>query len=314
MRRNFIARKVFFFISLGLFFLVLFLNHAESHGVGDDPKTSSLVDSSLEISSPGDSAATGKPASRGKHRSAKAPARPHIGMIWIKTTNKREYIYDGAQWAPHDATVDSFYETQLTVGVQSLTQDEVCLDGDPNCTPTGAHGGPGTTPAGHYGFYCTVCHKVGGRLVFDRNGPAYAAGKPAPTFDATAKTCSNVACHGVPSGTFSYWFPDGTGEPVLNTVSYGGTNVPTPSWYSTGAAGCEACHPNPPRNGSSGSNVWHSGYHAGLPTSASNQCQFCHPDATGANGIGTAITNPAQHGDGIVQVQVTFRSSCFSCH
>jgi hypothetical protein len=252
---------------------------------------------------------------KGKVRLATAPAKAAFGMIWVDTTKNREYIYDGAKWVPHDATVEEFY-SNLPV-VENLTQDEVCLDGDPACTPTGAHGGPGTSPPGHYAFSCSVCHKVGGRLVFDRNGPAYAAGKPAPTFDATAKTCSNVACHGVPAGTFSYYFIGGDGEPVLNTVNvYGNSSGVTPSWYATGGAACGACHGNPPRNGTDGSNVWHSGFHGGQgPTGANNQCQLCHPDANSpGNGIGTTITNPLLHGNGVFNVQATFRSSCFGCH
>jgi predicted CxxxxCH...CXXCH cytochrome family protein len=203
---------------------------------------------------------------------------------------------------------------------QQLVQADVCIDGDPLCTPTGAHGNlaaPNGTGATQHGAYaCTVCHKVPGRLSFDKNGPAYGAGLPAPTFDATAKTCSNVACHSVPPGEFSYRFPGGDGEPVYNTVTYGGgTPKTTPSWYSTGAAACTACHDNPPRNGSSGSNVWHSGLHANQgPTGAANQCQFCHPDATGSGGVGTSITNPALHGNGVANVQARFTSACFGCH
>ncbi len=213
-----------------------------------------------------------------------------------------------------NATVTAARSTSSSgdVSAQALTQDEVCLDGASGCGPTGAHGA-----SGHVAQPCTVCHKVGGRLVFDKNGPAYAAGYPAPSFDATAKTCSNVACHAVPQGTYSYYFPDGTGEPALNTVSYGG-GAPraTPSWYATGAMACTACHDDPPRNGSTGSNVWHSGYHGGQgPTGARNQCQFCHPDASSpGNGIGDTITNTSLHGNGTVNVQATFTSQCFGCH
>ena len=255
----------------------------------------------------------------GKVRLATAPANPVFGMIWVDTTKSREYIYDGAQWAPHDSSVDAFYKTiAVSKATLSMTQDEVCLDGDPSCTPSGAHG-PATTSnplAGHAAFSCSVCHKVGGRLVFDKNGPAYAAGKPAPTFDATAKTCSNIACHGVAPATYSYYIIDGTGEPVLTTVNVIGNSAGiTPSWYSTGAAACGACHGNPPRNGTDGSNVWHSGFHGGQgPTGAYNQCQFCHPDATGSGGQGTAITNPSLHANGTINVQATFTSKCFSCH
>lgn len=254
---------------------------------------------------------------RGKLRLAAPPAKAVFGMIYIDTSDNREYIFDGAQWVPHDRSVESFYSAKTSAKSTALIQSEVCADGDLSCTPTGAHGGSTTVPAGHFAFDCRVCHRVGGRLSFDKAGPAYAAGSPSPSFDATAKTCSNIACHGVPAGTFSYYFPGGDGEPALITVSYGGSmmNV-TPSWYSTGNAACAACHGNPPANGSNGSNVWHSGYHGGGgPTTSQNQCQFCHPDASSpGNGVGDTITNPLMHANGIVDMRVTFKSSCFSCH
>jgi hypothetical protein len=261
---------------------------------------------------------------QGKLVQATPPRSAVFGMIYINTREHREYIFDGAQWVPHDNTVDDFYLKKAnaksrkvkpfqpvgsldagTIISPDLSADEVLTPG--NCgSGTGAH-------AKHAVFDCQVCHYVGGVLCFDISGPAVASGAPLPSFDATAKTCSNIACHGVPAGTFSYYFIGGDGEAVLNTVSYGGSMVSTPSWYATGL-GCAACHGNPPRNGSNGSNVWHSGLHAGGPTAAPNQCQFCHPDATGSNGVGTAITNPALHGNGVVNVQATFRSSCFGCH
>lgn len=256
----------------------------------------------------------------GKVRSASAPANPVFGMIWIDTTKSREYIYDGAQWVPHDSTVDAFYKTiPINKSTLSMTQDEVCLDGDPSCTPSGAHGGAGTTPAGHYNYDCKVCHKVGGRLSFSKTTTptAYGAGLPAPTFDATAKTCSNVACHSVPAGTWQYYVWDwGLDQPVLTTVTvYGNPAGVTSSWYSTGAAACGGCHGNPPRNGTSGSNVWHSGNHANQgPSGAANQCQFCHPDAFGVNGAGTTITNATLHANGVYNVQANFTSACFTCH
>ena len=248
----------------------------------------------------------------GKQRLAGAPAKAVFGMIYINTTENREYIYDGGQWVPHDQTVEAYYETHAKRNAE-LTQDEVCLDGDPACTPSGAHGKHDSWTT--YGNNCKICHKVGGRLVFDKNGPAYAAASPAPSFDATAKNCSNVACHGVPTGTFSYYFPDGSGDPQLYTVTYSSAPRPTPSWNST-VAGCTACHDDPPKNGSNGGNAWHSGYHGGQgPTGARNQCQFCHPDASSpGNGIGNTITNPTLHANGTVNVQAPFTSQCFNCH
>lgn len=254
---------------------------------------------------------------RGRMRLAAPPSKAVFGMIYINTATSREYIFDGAEWVPHDNSVESFYSSRLITKSSALLQIDACEDGDPSCTPTGAHGGPATLPAGHAAFDCRVCHKVGGRLSFDKAGPAYAAGKPAPTFDATAKTCSNIACHGVPAGTFSYYFPGGDGEPELITVSYGGTStMTTPSWYATGGTACAACHGNPPTRGSSGSNVWHSGIHGGGGlTSPLNQCQFCHPDASSpGNSIGDTITNPALHANGTVNVQAIFKTACFGCH
>jgi hypothetical protein len=176
-----------------------------------------------------------------------------------------------------------------------------------SCNPAGAH-------PKHAYVACTTCHVCQGSVQFDPAGAAVAAGQPPPSFDPTTQRCSNVACHGVPAGSFTYWFTDGSGEATQIVVGYGGTARPTPAWTTTGA-GCTACHDNPPRNGSTGSNVWHSGRHAGQgPTGAANQCQFCHPDATGSGGIGTAVTNPALHANGVVDVQARFKSSCFGCH
>jgi predicted CxxxxCH...CXXCH cytochrome family protein len=170
---------------------------------------------------------------------------------------------------------------------------------------------------------CTPCHKGGAAShimalpIKDHTAnvsvlvdPQYGSAPGiAPSYDSTGKTCSNVSCHSVKAGSFSYYFPDGEGDPQLTTVNYGGDSRQTPAWSATGAT-CTACHANPPVNG-----VWHSGVHGGQgPSGAPNQCQFCHTDATGANAQGTAITNPALHANGVVNVQATFKSSCFGCH
>lgn len=128
---------------------------------------------------------------------------------------------------------------------------------------------------------------------------------PKPVYNGLPdRTCSNIACHGQPGGSFNYYFPGGDGEPVLNTFTFGPTYPTTPSWYSDGQ-NCLACHGNPPANGG----VWHSGFHGG-----GNDCQLCHPDATGTGGKGISITNPTQHRDGVITIQAQFKSSCFGCH
>ena len=214
-----------------------------------------------------------------------------------------------------------------------LDQSEVC-DFPPTCSPTGKH-------ATHTPI-CSVCHKVAGTLSFDPAGPAYNANYGNPTFDATAKSCSNVACHTVAPGTFSYYFPgdetdaDGYPIPVLKTVHYGGgTPPPTPSWYATGSVACSACHGNPPANGSDGSNAWHSSYHANNQNVGSinpNACELCHNDPTRPYGTWVPIAlsavgtdgnyhgyqinsaAAAQHANGIATVQAKFVSQCFGCH
>ena len=189
----------------------------------------------------------------------------------------------------------------------ALVQSEVLPTGG-LCVPNGAH-----LNHANAGFDCKVCHLCGGVLQFDPAGPAIAPGQPPPAFDAVAKTCSNVACHTVPLGTFSFPSQGGDGEVYTEVVTYGGAPPRvTPSWYTTGSA-CTACHDNPPRNGSNGSNVWHSGNHGNQgPTGARNQCQFCHPAAYSPNnGIGTVMVHRA---DKVVQVQAPFISACFGCH
>jgi len=213
-----------------------------------------------------------------------------------------------------------------------LTQSQVCVvQPDGSCVPTvptGAHAKHSPT--------CSICHKVAGTLSFDPAGPAYSSPSgPIPSFDATAKTCSNVACHGVAAGTYSYYFPgnemdaDGYPIPELKVVNYGGyVTASTPSWYVTGAAGCTACHgnpPYPPLPASDGSNNWHSGLHAN--SQPLNACELCHNRLQGSTYspiaqsslvsgkyMGTAILIPAQHANGTANVAARFQSSCFGCH
>lgn len=200
----------------------------------------------------------------------------------------------------------------------ALTQEQVLPTGGA-CAPTGAHGK-------HVVTSCKTCHVCGGVLQFDPAGPAVAAGQPAPAFDAVTKTCSNVACHSVPAGTYTYSVYDWSTETAVPmTVPYGGGAAQTtPSWYATGGSSCAACHPLPasPYN-------WHGGYHGG--SSATNSCQLCHQDAVGFTSTagvvsGAAIVQtstcgpqrnqpcPPFHGNGIVDVTPQWASACIGCH
>ena len=246
-----------------------------------------------------------------RHRNL-ASAAALIGALAI--------ISSGCGEAPQaDAAEPGFAKPQAMLAPEAGVDCSDLTDPTKNCPPSGAHRNSALN-RGH-DYACEECHAVAGRLAFKPGGLAFGAGwnatRPRPTFDYAAKTCTNVACHTVPAGTFSYYFIGGDGEAVLNTVTYGGgAPRPTPSWYVTGGAACAACHDDPPRSGSTGSNVWHSGFHANQgPTGAANQCQFCHPDASSpGNGVGDTITNATLHANGVVNVAATFRSSCFSCH
>jgi hypothetical protein len=242
---------------------------------------------------------------KGKLKQATPPANAAFGMIYVNATSGREWIHDGTQWVPHDATVEAFYGSPAARPVARLAAAlaEPCTSYA--CNPGGAH-------ARHAAFACTACHMSHGPSRFDPSGPAAippSAGNPfppGPTFAAATKTCSNVACHATPPGTFSYYFPGGDGEPELKTVAYGGPVAATPSWYAIGA-GCAACHANPPQTG-----VWHGGSHAVAYGGAT--CQMCHPGESGTSNVGTAIVNAALHRNGAVEVQARFRTACFGCH
>lgn len=234
--------------------------------------------------------------------------KARVGQIARNAKDNREWIFDGAQWVPHDSTVEEYY-AQLaaanSVIQKSMTADEVFSA----CTPSDATGAHAKHDVFTSANNCKICHKVGGTLCFDPAGPAVAQDKPIPSYDPTSKTCANISCHGMYSGTFGYYFQGGDGEPEYREASYAGSGGTTPSWNSTGG-GCTACHGNPPTMpGSTVKYLWHSGLHGG-----GNDCQLCHPDATGTGGVGTAITNPTLHANGTVNVQPAFKSRCFNCH
>jgi predicted CxxxxCH...CXXCH cytochrome family protein len=162
-------------------------------------------------------------------------------------------------------------------------------------------------------FDCSVCHVkpadwlAAGHIdqptaTVTFGGVAIAQANQA-VWTRSAATCASTYCHGGYSGTYTYNQYDGLGNPIPVTVSYAGKNA-TPVWTS-GAMTCSSCHANPPRNG-----VWHSGSHGG-----GNECQLCHPDATGTSaGVGIAITNLALHVNGTVDVSPQWDTTCFGCH
>src|SRR5512133_2382818 len=81
---------------------------------------------------------------RGRLRLAAPPSKAVFGMIYINTTNNREYIFDGSGWVPHDNSVEAFYNARPITKSTALLQSDVFEDGDPSATPSGAHGGPAT--------------------------------------------------------------------------------------------------------------------------------------------------------------------------
>lgn len=212
---------------------------------------------------------------------------------------------------------------------KALTTDHVVQTGQA-CSPTGKHAEHGAQLIG-----CSTCHQCTGTVSFD----ASIAG-PTAAFDATTKNCSNVACHAVPAGTFSYNSYDwGLDQVVVVTVPYGGSQGgPAANWYAeAGATSCGACHGYPPKyNGTA--YPWHTGAH-GIGIGNGNTCQLCHPDASGAyvygglpSYVGTSggmisscplgtycsapgtVTNGSLHGNGVVDVQPGWKSTCFGCH
>jgi hypothetical protein len=233
-------------------------------------------------------------------RLAAAPDAPRLMQVYFNTVNGREWIYDGVRWVPHDKSVDDVDSTPPRV------QPGTAL-GTP-FVPTGAH-------PKHRAFACAACHLVAGEPCLDPAGPAAAAGRPAPAFDVGAKTCSNIACHGAYSGTFTYTRWDyGIDDLETVVVPYAGTGGTTASWYTVGST-CTSCHGNPPAPVT----AWHSPTHA-IFMATGRKCEICHLDATSAvvagKTVGVSIPSAyaALHGNGIVNVQAKFNSQCFGCH
>lgn len=178
---------------------------------------------------------------------------------------------------------------------------------------------------------CKACHDLtnsftaSGTFFKDPSKGAFQAGGPAPGFTPSgswsspktnvAASCSNIACHNVPAGIFTYWIYDwGADEMVPVSYNYGGMSSATALWQDNAATNCNSCHGNPPKN-----YHWHSGKHA--PTiSGANNCELCHPDAKsniapdGKTILSNYITAPSQHANGTLDVVAKYRSQCFGCH
>ena len=175
-------------------------------------------------------------------------------------------------------------------------------------------------PALTTAFDCDVCHVKPGTLLapghvdnptpvatvtFGGRAVPPAPGLP-PAWSRTNAACSNTYCHGNYSGTYTFYqYNWGTDGYDTITITYTGKQA-APVWTS-GAMGCDSCHGNPPKG-----NTWHSGVHG--YGAAYNECQLCHPDASSVNGVGMAITNPALHVNGTVEVAPRWNPICFGCH
>jgi hypothetical protein len=192
------------------------------------------------------------------------------------------------------------------------------LTGTPDPARTGAHtahlAGRGTNGgAWAPALACATCHAVPTDLAH-AGGPGVApvtltgsGTRPAGlgSYAPATGSCATY-CHGSYAGTYTWESYDwGTDSMIVNSFAFQGSGA-TPGW-SGGPMTCGSCHGNPPRGG-----VWHSGSHGNA--TANNECQLCHPDASSVNAVGQAITNPALHVDGLVQVAPRWSSRCFGCH
>jgi len=178
---------------------------------------------------------------------------------------------------------------------------------------------------------CKACHDLTNSFTAsatffkDNTKGAFLPGGPNPAFTPSgswntpktnvAASCSNIACHSISAGTYTYYIWDwGAEELVPISYNYGGMSGATALWQDNPATNCNSCHAIPPI----ANKQWHSGRH--IPFSkAGDYCETCHPDAkssTAPDGtiISNYITAPSQHGNGVLNVVAKFKSYCFGCH
>ncbi len=179
---------------------------------------------------------------------------------------------------------------------------------------------------------CKGCHDLtnnfiaSGTFFKDSSKAAFKPGGPAPVFTPSgnwsspqtnnAASCSNIACHSIPAGTYTYYIWDwGIEDVVPVDYYYGGMSSAKALWQDNPSTNCNSCHGIPPIAG----NVWHSGFHGNYMIGANN-CETCHPDAKssttpdGKTILSNYITAPSQHGNGTVDVVAKYTSRCFGCH
>ena len=180
---------------------------------------------------------------------------------------------------------------------------------------------------------CKACHDLtnsftaSGTFFKDSTKGAFLPGGPNPVFMPSgswsspktnaAASCSNIACHSIPAGVFTYYIYDwGADEVVPISYNYGGMSGATALWQDKPDTNCKSCHNIPPYS----KNVWHSGSHGMQYMIGSNNCETCHPDAKssvapdGKTILSNYLTAPSQHANGTLDVVAKFTSKCFYCH
>jgi predicted CxxxxCH...CXXCH cytochrome family protein len=268
------------------------------------------------------------PAAGGKHLDGFVQATGGHPAAWMDTANAGFHAHSanqglGACQGCHGADLDGVGGS-TSVGCTEChgaawkTSCVMCHGGMDNATGAppqatwghetdvlrvGAHTAHVTASALAAAFDCVECHSrpadalsaghIDGSAVSVVWGPLARSGGANPTWSASARSCASTYCHGGYSGTYTYFFYDG-----YNSMNYAGANA-TAQW-GDGPVTCTSCHGSPPSTGG-----WHV-YHGG-----GMSCDLCHPDA---NATGTAVTNPALHVNGTIDVAPRWTSTCIKCH
>jgi predicted CxxxxCH...CXXCH cytochrome family protein len=170
-------------------------------------------------------------------------------------------------------------DLRLATAVLAALALAACADPQP-AAPSDGGGGGGPATGAHQAhltdgpfagpFACTTCHDSAFAVVFPPPSLARSNGA-SPSFDATAKTCSNVYCH--------------AGAPQLPLP--GGT-LATPIFNPPSTVACGACHGVPPP----------------APHAQSTNCGGCH------DGYTSTAVNKALHLNGVLNVSSATCTAC----